>query len=429
MNQRIALIAGVRSPMTKAGTALKDMQADDLGAIIVRESLLRSGIDPQEVDEVVIGNVAQPSHAANVARVIGLKAGLPNHVPAFTVHRNCASGMQAITSAAEKIMLGYGSVYIAGGVESMSNIPLIYPHAFQDFMRRFQKSKTFAQKLRTIAGFRPSMLAPRIGLMEGLTDPVSGMIMGETAEVLARDFHVTREEQDEFSLRSHRLATKAQQEGLFDEEIYPIGKVPGFDALVNEDIGPRPQQSMEALAKLPPYFDKRNGTVTAGNSSQITDGAAALIVMSENEAKRRGLEPLGFLKEFAYGALAAERMGLGPAYATAELFERTGATLEDMEYIEINEAFAAQIIAVERAFKSKEFAQEHLGRDKPLGEIDRDILNSQGGAIALGHPVGMTGTRIVIHTLRELRRRKRNTGLATLCVQGGQGAALLLEVA
>jgi acetyl-CoA acetyltransferase family protein len=306
---------------------------------------------------------------------------------------------------------------------------LIYPKEFQDFMRRLRKAKTFGRRASVLSKFRLSMLKPRIGLMEGLTDPVSGMIMGETAEVLARDFHVTREEQDEFSLRSHQLATKAQEDGLFDGEIFPVPKVPGYDELVSEDVGPRPRQSMEALAKLPPYFDRRNGTVTAGNSSQITDGAAAVVVMSEKEAKRRRIEPLGYLKEFAYGALEAERMGLGPAFATARLFERTGAKLSDIEYIEINEAFAAQVIAVEKAFASDDFAKTHLGRDRALGEIDRDILNSQGGAIALGHPVGMTGTRLIIHTLRELRRRGKNTGLATLCVQGGQGAALLLEVA
>ncbi|MFP4114436.1 MAG: thiolase family protein [Spirochaetales bacterium] len=429
MNQRIAIVSGVRSPMAKAGTALKETQADDLGAIIVREALLRSGISGEEVSEVIIGNVAQPSHAANIARVIGLKAGLPNHVPAFTVHRNCASGMQAVTSAAEKILLGYGSVYLAGGVESMTNIPLIYPKEFQDFMRSLGTAKTFGAKAKVLSRFRLSMLKPRVGLMEGLTDPVSGLIMGETAEVLARDFHITREEQDRFALRSHRLATKAQEEGLFEGEIYPVPKVPGYHELVSEDVGPRPQQSMEALAKLPPYFDKRNGTVTAGNSSQITDGAAAVVVMSENEAKRRGIEPLGYLREFAYGALEAERMGLGPAFATARLFERTGAKLSDIDYIEINEAFAAQMLAVMKAFASDEFAKKHLGRDRALGEIPDDILNSQGGAIALGHPVGMTGTRLIIHVLLELRRRNQNTGLATLCVQGGQGAALLLEVA
>ncbi|MFW5685468.1 MAG: beta-ketoacyl synthase N-terminal-like domain-containing protein, partial [Spirochaetota bacterium] len=210
MNQRIAIVSGVRSPMAKAGTALKETQADDLGAIIVREALLRSGISGEEVSEVIIGNVAQPSHAANIARVIGLKAGLPNHVPAFTVHRNCASGMQAVTSAAEKILLGYGSVYLAGGVESMTNIPLIYPKEFQDFMRALGTAKTFGAKAKVLSRFRLSMLKPRVGLMEGLTDPVSGLIMGETAEVLARDFHITREEQDRFALRSHRLATKAQ---------------------------------------------------------------------------------------------------------------------------------------------------------------------------------------------------------------------------
>ncbi len=429
MKERLAIIDGIRSPMTKAGSALKDVQADDLGAIVVRDVINRCRIDPGDVEEVIIGNVAQPTHAANISRVIALKAGLPNHVPAYTVHRNCASGMEAITTAANKINVGHGSVYMTGGVESMSNIPLLFNKEYTEFMSRLSRAKTGREKLKALFGFRLRMLKPEIGLIQGLTDPVSGMIMGLTAENLAREFHIPREEQDAYALRSHQLATRAMEEGIFAEEIVPVPTFPDLGTVVSEDIGPRKDSSMEKLGKLKPYFDRKNGTVTVGNSSQVTDGAAALLVMSEKEAKRRGLEPLGYLKDYAYAALEPERMGLGPAHATARLFERSGATMKDIDYIEINEAFAAQILAVERAFASEDFARKELNRSGRLGEIDREKFNIHGGAIAIGHPVGMTGARIVLHTLKELRRRNKSTGLASLCVGGGQGAALLLEVA
>ncbi|MFW5796031.1 MAG: thiolase family protein [Alkalispirochaeta sp.] len=429
MKDRIAIVSGIRSPMAKAGTALKDTPADDLGTAIVRDVVHRSGVAPEEIDEVIIGNVAQPSHAANIARVIALKAGVPNNVPAYTVHRNCASGMEAIANAADKITAGRGSVYLVGGVESMSNIPLLFNKEYTEFMNRLGRAKTLKQRIGTLLSFKMRMLKPEIGLVQGLTDPVSGLIMGLTAENLAREFHITREEQDEFALRSHQLALQAQDEGAFDGEILPIPQLPDLSTMLSADIGPRKGQTMEQLAKLKPYFDRRAGTVTVGNSSQITDGAAALMLMSEKEAKQRGLQPLGFVKEYAFASLEPERMGLGPVYATSKLFERTGATMRDIEYIEVNEAFAAQVIACERASDSDEFAKRYLNRDKKLGLMDRSIMNHQGGAIALGHPVGMTGTRIVLHVLRELRRQNKNTGLATLCVGGGQGAAFLLEAA
>ncbi len=428
-NERIAVVTGVRSPMAKAGTVLKETPADELGTVVFRDVLNRSGVDPDEIDEVIIGNVAQPPHAANIARVIALKAGVPQHVPAYTVHRNCASGMESIANATDKILTGRGSVYLVGGVESMSNIPLLFNRQYTDFMNRLSRSKTFRQRLGTLFSFRFGMLKPDIGLVQGLTDPISGLIMGLTAENLAREFHITREEQDEYALRSHHLAVAAQENHIFDGEIVPVPRYPDFDQLIFEDVGPRKGQSMEQLQKLKPYFDRRAGTVTVGNSSQITDGAAALLLMSETEAKRRALPVLGYLKDYAFAALEPERMGLGPVYATSKLFERTGAAMADIEYMEINEAFAAQVIACERASDSDAFARKYLGRDKKLGLMDRDITNHQGGAIALGHPVGMTGTRLVLHVLRELHRQNKNTGLATLCVGGGQGAAFLLEAA
>ncbi len=415
--------------MAKAGTLLKNVPADDLGAFVVREVLVRSGLRPQEIDEVVIGNVAQPANAANIARVIALKAGIPSSVPAFTVHRNCASGMEAITTAALKILSGYGKIFIAGGVESMSNIPLLFPREYADFAARLSRARSLGEKISALTGFRPRMLRPEVALLEGLTDPVSGLIMGLTAENLSREFHIGRKEQDELALLSHQRAAAARRDGTLAQEILPVPVLPRFDAMVTEDNGIRENQSLEALAKLSPYFDRRNGTVTAGNSSQITDGAAAVLVMAESEARARGLLPLGFLREFAYASLEPERMGLGPVYATSLLLERSGAAMSDIRYVELNEAFAAQVIACEKAFASDGFARRFLSRKGRLGELDRSRLNAHGGAIALGHPVGMTGTRLVIHVLKELHNSDENLGLATLCVGGGQGAALLLEAA
>lgn len=429
MKERIAVISGARTPMAKAGTALKDTPADDLGTAAVREAVNRSGLDPAEFDEVIIGNVAQPAHAANISRVIALKAGLPINVPAHTVHRNCASGMESVTQAAMRIAAGMGSVFVAGGVESMSNIPLFFNAEYSDFMNRLSRAKTGRQRIGTLLSFRFRMLKPEVGLIQGLTDPVSGLIMGMTAENLAREFHITREEQDEFALRSHMLALKAQEEGSLDGEIVPVPAFPDFSQLVTQDIGPRKGQSMESLAKLKPYFDRNAGTVTVGNSSQVTDGAAAVVLMGEKEAKRRGLEPLGYIRDFAYASLEPERMGLGPVYATARLIDKVKFSMSDIEYLEINEAFAAQVIACEKASDSDAFAREFLGRDRKIGAFNRDIMNLQGGAIAIGHPVGMTGTRIILHTLLELRRQNKSTGLATLCVGGGQGGAVLLEAA
>ena len=415
--------------MAKAGTVFKDTPADDLGAMVVREAVARSGVSPEEIDEVIMGNVAQPAHAANIARVIALKAGLPVKVPAVTVHRNCASGMEAITTAAVKIMAGYGRIFVSGGVESMSNIPLLFPREYADWAQRVARAKTFPARLAALASFRPRMLKPEVALIEGLTDPVSGLIMGLTAENLAREFHITREEQDVFARDSHLKAAAALKDDSLNGEVLPVPAYPDFSRIVIQDNGPRENQTMEALARLKPYFDKKNGTVTAGNSSQITDGAAAVVLMAEEEAKTRGITPLGYLRDFAYASLEPERMGLGPVYASSLLFERSGARMSDIQYVEINEAFAAQVLACRMAYDSDAFARKFLGRDRKLGELDLESTNAQGGAIAIGHPVGMTGTRLVIHCLRELHRRKKNLGLATLCVGGGQGAALLLEAA
>ena len=429
MKERIAIIAGFRSPMGKAGGVLKNLTAHDLGARIAKEVLIRSKVDLEKIDEVIIGNVAQPAEAANVARVIALKAGIPESVPAFTVHRNCASGMEAMTTAMSKIQNGEAEIIFAGGVESMSNIPLFFGKKMTALFGNLMKAKTLSQKLSVLTSFRLHFLTPVIGLVQGLTDPISGLIMGCTAENIAKDFKITREEQDQFSLRSHQKAEAAMTNGNFKEEIIPVFNNDEKNSLmIEEDEGVRKGQTLEALAKMKPYFEKVTGTVTVANSSQVTDGAAFAVLMSESKAKELGLEVLGYIRNFAYAGMDPSRMGLGPVFASKKLFDKTGLTLQDMELIEINEAFAAQVIGCTRAFASDEFCKKHFGMKQAMGEINPEILNVNGGGIALGHPVGMSGARIIIHLLRELKRRGKNRGLATLCIGGGQGGAVILEV-
>ncbi len=424
MKERIAVIDGLRSPIAKANGELASLSADSLGSIIAKELVLRNNIEYDKYDEVIIGNVVQPINAANMARVLAIRAGFPESTIAYTVHRNCASGMQSISSAIEKIYTNQGEIYLAGGVESMSNIPLLYNEQFKNFVMKLSYAKTLSEKLKILTTFKVNFLKPIIGLLVGLTDPISGKIMGVTAENLANDFKISKDAQDQYSLNSHLKAQKAQENGIFKDEIHPIMTK---DCSMLEDDGIRLNQTIQALEKLKPIFDRNSGTVTAGNSSQVSDGASMLILTTESKALKLGLEPIGFIKDYSYAGLDASRMGLGPLFASKKLFDKTNIKLKDIDLIELNEAFAAQVLANIEAFKSKEYFKKHFNSD-PLGEINPDILNVNGGAIALGHPVGMSGTRIVLHTLKELKRRNLKTGLATLCVGGGQGASFLVEV-
>ena len=424
MKERIAIIDGLRSPIAKANGKLNDISADTLGAIITKELVLRNDLDYKQFDEVIMGNVAQPANAANIARVMAIRAGFPQSTPAYTVHRNCASGMQSISSAIEKINSNQGDLYLVGGMESMSNIPLLYSDAFRNLITKFTYSKSISEKFKLLTTFRLNFLKPTVGLISGLTDPISGKIMGITAENLANEFKISRAAQDEYALNSHKKAQKAIEAGVFKDEIHPIMTK---NASMIDDDGVRFNQTMESLSKLNPIFIKDGGTVTAGNSSQVSDGACSLIVCTESKAKELNLEPIGFISDYSYAGLDAHRMGLGPVYATKKLFDKTGITLKDIDLIEMNEAFAAQIIANLEAFKSEGFCQKTFN-SSALGEIDESILNVNGGAIALGHPVGMSGARIVLTALKELKRRNKNKALASLCIGGGQGAAFLLEI-
>ena len=424
MKERIAIIDGLRSPIAKANGKLNDISADTLGSIITKELVLRNDLDYKQFDEVIMGNVAQPANAANIARVMAIRAGFPQSTPAYTVHRNCASGMQSISSAIEKINSNQGDLYLVGGIESMSNIPLLYSDAFRNLITKFTYSKSISEKFKLLTTFRLNFLKPTIGLISGLTDPISGKIMGITAENLANEFKISRAAQDEYALNSHKKAQKAIEAGVFKDEIHPIMTK---NASMIDDDGVRFNQTIESLSKLNPIFIKDGGTVTAGNSSQVSDGACSLIVCTESKAKELNLEPIGFISDYSYAGLDAHRMGLGPVYATKKLFDKTGITLKDIDLIEMNEAFAAQVIANLKAFASEEFCQKTFN-SPALGKIDESILNVNGGAIALGHPVGMSGARIVLTALKELKRRNKNRALATLCIGGGQGAAFLLEI-
>ena len=424
--QRLVIIDGVRTPFAKAGTELSDMPADELGRVAVNALLTRTGLDPNLIDHVIFGCVAQPPDAANIARVIALRAGIPRSIPAVTVHRNCASGFEAITQAHEKTAAGQGEIFIVGGAESMSQIPLLFQYSAARKFGALSRARGIGQKLSAAASFRLSDFRPRAGLQLGLTDPVCGLNMGETAEVLAREWDISRVEQDAFALRSHRRATAAEDRLL--TEMTPVYLDRGSKSKgVLRDNGPRPNQSEEALAKLKPVFDRTTGSVTAGNSSQITDGAVALLVMTEERASALGFQPLGALTGYSYTGCDPARMGLGPVYAIAKARETLGLGIEDADLVEINEAFAAQVLSVLRALQSEKFSRKHLHLDAPLGEVPDAKLNVNGGAIALGHPVGATGARLVLAALLELRRTGGKRALASLCVGGGQGAALWLE--
>lgn len=419
---RLVIVDGVRTPFCKMGGSLARLAADELGRVAVNALLTRTGFDPGLVDEVIFGCVAQPADAANVARVIALRAGIPERVPAVTVHRNCASGCESLTLAFEKMTAGRGSIFVVGGTESMSQVPLLFSQKAAGKFSRLSRARSLGQKLSAVAAFRPADFKPRIGLQLGLTDPVSGMNMGETAELLAREHGITREQQDAFALVSHQRAIAAREK--LAGEICPVFAAP--DAITS-DNGPRENQTLAALAKLKPFFDRTNGTVTAGNSSQITDGAVALLVMGETKAAALGLTPLGALTGYAVAGCDPARMGLGPVFAMARAGEQTGLTLADADLIEINEAFAAQTLAVLQCSASEKFARKFLNREIPLGEIPPEKLNVNGGAIALGHPVGATGARLILSSLLELRRRQARRALVSLCVGGGQGVALWLE--
>jgi len=425
-NREVVVVSGIRTPMGKMNGCLEGLSAVELGMHAVRELLARSPLTRDDIDNVIIGNVIQPSDAANIARVISLQAGVPRSIPAHTVHRNCASGMQAVTDAAEKILSGRADVVVAGGVESMTHAPLLFHDRFRSAMATLQRARSFPDKARAALGVAKAPWKPRLALLEGLTDPVANLNMGQTAEILAREFSISRREQDAFSVQSHQRADQAWEDEWFNDEVMHLFAPPRYTP-VYRDEGIRAGQNMEALAKLKPVFERPLGTVTAGNSSQITDGAAMLLLTYREKAEAEGWPILGYLHDWAYSGCDPSRMGLGPVYSSHALLSRYGLSAKEMARVEINEAFSTQVLACLKAMDSKQFCAKKLGATAAIGAPGMDHLNVHGGAVALGHPVGMTGARLVLTLLRQLKHDTGGgLGLATLCIGGGQGGAILV---
>lgn len=423
MKRDVVVVGGLRTPYSKANGAFSQWNAVDLGTMLLRELLANHALTSDDIDQVILGNVIQPAYATNISRVIALSAGLSHDIAAHTVQRNCASGLQAITDAAEKIQMGRCDVVIAGGVESMTHAPLMMDDSIARTMLAWSRAKSWSKKIKALTQLRSASFKPKSALMQGLHDCTVGLNMGQTAEVLARDFQITRQAQDEFALLSHQRAAKAWQNGWFDEEVMPLFPPPTRQK-IHQDEGIRPQQNKAALQKLKPVFSRPLGSVTAGNSSQISDGATMLILSDAQKAKDMGWPILGFLHDWHYSGCDPSRMGLGPVFASHPLLSKHQLRFSDLAHVEINEAFSVQVLAVLAAMDSNQFSQEHFGSDS-LGAPTSSQLNQHGGAIAMGHPVGASGARLVLSTLRQLQKEP-GLGLATLCIGGGQGGAILV---
>ncbi|MGH7890371.1 MAG: acetyl-CoA C-acyltransferase FadI [Thermodesulfobacteriota bacterium] len=423
--RRVAIVYGLRTPFVKSGTLFKNLSSLDLGKIATIELINRSEIDPKEIDEVIFGAVIPTVKTPNLARDIALCAGIPPSTPAYTVNRACASANQAITNAAESIMSGNSDTVVAGGVESISDFPALFSKKFRAALYESHKGKNLVQRIKPFLKLRFSDLTPDVPAIAELS---TGLTMGESAEKMARENHISREEQDALAQRSHKLAYASTESGRLLDEIVPALIPPDYSTVVTSDNGIRKETSIESLSKLEPVFDKKYGTVTAGNSSPLSDGASALLLMSEEKAKALGYEPLGYIRSYAYAALAPEdQLLMGPAYSTPLALDRAGLTMRDIDLVEIHEAFAAQVLSNIQALASKKFAEEKLGRSEPVGEIDMERFNVMGGSIAIGHPFGATGGRVTITALKELKRRSGNFGLVSVCAAGAIGVSMVLE--
>jgi acetyl-CoA acyltransferase len=422
---RVAVVAGLRTPFAKSGTHYGHLSALDLGKMVVTELVQRSGIDPNEVQELVFGNVIPSVKAPNIAREIVLGTGLPRRIPAYSVSKACASANQAITAASDMIARGYADTVIAGGAESLSDVPILFSKKFADALVSASKQKSLGGKLAAFSKIRPKDLAPDA---PAIAESTTGLTMGESAEKMAKANGITREEQDKFALQSHHRAAEATANGRFKDEVMPVVVPPSFDNIVEQDNLIRGDSTLDAMAKLRPVFDRKYGTITAGNASPLTDGAAAVLLMSEEKAKALGIKPIGFIKSYAYAATDPfDQLLQGPVFALPTALERAKVKLDEIKIIEMHEAFAAQVLSNIQWIGSKKIAQEKLGRSEPVGQIDPEKINRTGGSIALGHPFGATGARIVTTVCNELQRTGEQYGLVTVCAAGGIGVAMVLE--
>ena len=425
MTREVFIIDGARTPFLKARTGPGPFSAADMATAAGSALLLRQPFAPEQLDEVILGCASPAADEVNIGRVVALRMGCGDAVPGWTVMRNCASGMQALDSAVANIRLGRSELVLAGGVDALSHAPLLFSEAMTRWLANWFATRNVGQKLRALKSLPLRHLAPVVGIMKGLTDPVIGQLMGQTAENLAFKFGITRAEMDAFAVHSHQRVVAAQDAGHYADEIVPLI---GRDGTVfAADDGVRHDSSVEALAKLKPFFDKKYGRITPGNSSQISDGAAWLVLASAAAVERHGLQPRGRIVDSQWAALAPAQMGLGPVHAAMPILQRHGLAPNDLDVWELNEAFAAQVIACPRALDDDDYCRQHLGVEAAPGAPDMARLNVDGGAVALGHPVGASGARIVLHLLNVLHRTGGQRGLASICIGGGQGGAMLVE--
>jgi len=427
----VYVIDGARTPFLKSKNRPGPFAASDLAVQAGRTLLSRQKFAPPELDEVILGCAAPSVDEVNIGRVAALRLGCGEKVPGWTVMRNCASGMQALDSAASNILAGRSQLVLADGVDALSRAPLLYNDAAMNWFSDMAAARSAGQRAALFARLPfKALLAPVIGIMKGLTDPMVGLLMGQTAENLAHRFGITREQMDAYSVRSHQRVARAQDDGPLKAGAGEVEAL--YDAKGNTyalDDGVRRDASMDGLAKLKPFFDRKYGNVTPGNSSQITDGAAWLILASEEAVRRHGLSPIGRIVDAQWAGLDPAQMGLGPVHAATPILKRHGLGVNDLDYWEINEAFAAQVLGCLAAWQDDKYCREQLGLERAFGELDQDKLNVDGGAVALGHPVGASGARIVLHMLQLLKRRNAKRGIASICIGGGLGGAMLLEAA
>ena len=422
---RVAVIAGLRTPFVRSNGDFKDLSAVDLGALLVNEMVARSGLPLSEFDALIFGQVVPSQLSSLIAREVVLRSELPRTLPAHTTSRACATSVQAATEAADQILLGHADTVIAGGAESLSDAPIFASRKLAQALVNASRARSLTERIRAFAGLSLKDVAP---VPPALTEPTTGLTMGESAQKMAWENGISREAQDRYALESQRKAADAWASGKFAEEVMAVEVPPRYLKISAVDNNVRRDATYDALATLKPAFDRRYGTITAGNSSPLTDGAAAVILMSEGRARELGVKPLGFLRAYAYAATdPGDQLLQGPAYAAPMALDRAGLTLADMDVVEMHEAFAAQVLSNLQAFGSKKFAEEKLGRPEPLGEVDPGRLNPNGGSIPLGHPFGATGARMITQALRELARRKGRHALLTICAAGGLGAAVVLD--
>lgn len=422
--RRIAIITGVRTPFAKAGTTLKALSAIELGKIAVSELVHRADLDPAVLDLLIFGTVLPSVLAPNIAREVSLIPLLPKRVDAWSVSRACASANQAITDAADQIALGHAKVAIAGGAESLSNVPILHSRGFSDALIAASKAKTLSQRVAAFGKIRAKDFVP---ITPAIAEPTTGETMGQSAEKMAKLNGITREEQDALAYASHRNAHAGTEDGRLSAEIVPVTLPPKYEAAMTADNGIRSDTTLEQLAALKPVFDRRYGTVTAGNASPLTDGAAAVLLMREDVAKAMGYEPKAYIRSYAYAAVdPGEQLLQAPVLAAPMALKRAGLTLKEIDLVEMHEAFAAQVLSNLRGFESQMWA-ERAGFSAPVGEVDRSKLNVMGGSIATGHPFGATGARVTTTLVNELARRGGQFGLMTVCAAGGLGFAMVVE--